>query len=45
MVEMGNGKPLFFDFSSGCMRNVIASQVPIPEIDDIFIRPPAVPLQ
>ncbi|MGO7537294.1 guanitoxin biosynthesis MBL fold metallo-hydrolase GntH [Rhizobium ruizarguesonis] len=37
MVELGNGKRLFFDFGSGCMRNIIANQVPIPEINDIFI--------
>ncbi len=37
MVELGNGKRLFFDFGSGCMRNIIANQVPVPEINDIFI--------
>ncbi len=37
MVELGNGRRLFFDFGSGCMRNIVANQVPIPEINDIFI--------
>jgi len=37
MVELGNGKRFFFDFGSGCMRNIVANQVPIPEINDIFI--------
>ena len=37
MVETGNGKRLFFDFGSGCLRNIIASQVPVPEINDIFL--------
>jgi len=37
MVEVGSGKRLFFDFGSGCLRNIIANQVPVPEITDIFI--------
>ena len=37
MVELGNGKRFFFDFGPGCLRNIIAAQVPVPEIDDIFI--------
>ena len=37
MVELGNGKRFFFDFGPGCLRNIIASQVPIPEITDIFL--------
>jgi ribonuclease Z len=37
MVELGNGKRLFFDFGPGCLRNIIANQVPVPEINDIFI--------
>jgi hypothetical protein len=28
MVELGNGVRFFFDFGSGCMRNMIAMQVP-----------------
>jgi ribonuclease Z len=37
MVELGNGRRLFFDFGPGCMRNIIANQVPVAEINDIFI--------
>ncbi len=37
MVELGNGKRLFFDFGPGCLRNIIANQVPVPEINDIFL--------
>ncbi len=37
MVELGNGKRFFFDFGSGCMRNIIGNQVSVPEINDIFI--------
>ncbi len=37
MVELGNGKRLFFDFGPGCLRNIVANQVPVPEINDIFI--------
>lgn len=37
MVELGNGKRFFFDFGPGCLRNIIANQVPVPEINDIFI--------
>ncbi len=37
MVELGNGKRFFFDFGPGCLRNIIANQVPIPEITDIFL--------
>jgi ribonuclease Z len=37
MVETGNGKRLFFDFGPGCLRNIVAHQIPIPEINDIFI--------
>jgi ribonuclease Z len=37
MVELGNGSRFFFDFGSGCMRNIIGNQVPVPEINDIFI--------
>ncbi len=36
MVELGNGKRLFFDLGPGCLRNVIANQVPIVEVDNIF---------
>lgn len=37
MVELGSGKRLFFDFGPGCLRNIIANQVPVPEINDIFL--------
>jgi ribonuclease Z len=37
MVELGGAKRLFFDFGPGCLRNIIANQVPVPEINDIFI--------
>ncbi len=37
MVECGNVGRFFFDFGSGCLRNIIGNQVPIPEITDIFI--------
>jgi ribonuclease Z len=37
MVELGDSKRLFFDFGPGCLRNIVANQVPIPEINDIFI--------
>ena len=37
MVECGPGKRFFFDFGPGCLRNIVANQVPVPEINDIFI--------
>lgn len=37
MVELGNGRRFFFDMGSGALRNIIGNQVPIPEINDIFI--------
>jgi ribonuclease Z len=37
MVELGNGKRFFFDLGPGCMRNIVAMQVPLPMINDIFI--------
>lgn len=37
MVELGNGERMFFDFGPGCLRNIIAMQVPQQEIQDIFI--------
>lgn len=37
MVELGNGERLFFDFGPGCLRNIIAMQVPQQEIQDIFL--------
>ncbi len=37
MVELGNGKRFFFDFGSGCVRNIVAMQVPLPTVNDIFL--------
>jgi ribonuclease Z len=37
MVELGNGKRFFFDFGPGCLRNIIAMQVPLQMINDIFL--------
>ena len=37
MVELGDAKRLFFDLGPGCLRNIVANQVPVPEINDIFI--------
>ena len=36
MVECGKVGRFFFDFGSGCLRNIIGNQVPVPEINDIF---------
>jgi ribonuclease Z len=37
MVELGNGKRFFFDLGPGCLRNLVALQVPLQMINDIFI--------
>jgi ribonuclease Z len=37
MVELGSGDRFFFDFGSGCVRNIIALQVPPALINDIFL--------
>ena len=37
MVELGNGKRFFFDLGPGCMRNIVAMQVPLQMVNDIFI--------
>jgi ribonuclease Z len=37
MVELGSSKRFFFDLGPGCLRNIIANQVPVPEINDIFL--------
>jgi hypothetical protein len=37
MVELGNGKRFFFDLGPGCFRNIVALQVPMQMINDIFI--------
>ncbi|MES2923779.1 MAG: MBL fold metallo-hydrolase [Verrucomicrobiota bacterium] len=36
MVELGNGSRFFFDFGSGCVRNIIAMAVPLQTVQDIF---------
>ncbi len=37
MVELGNGKRFFFDFGAGCTRNLVAMQVPLQTVNDIFL--------
>ena len=37
MVEVGNGKRFFFDVGPGCLRNLVAMQVPLQMVNDIFI--------
>lgn len=37
MVELGNGKRFFFDFGNGALRNLVAMQVPIQVVNDIFL--------
>src|SRR5271165_4227099 len=37
MVELGNGKRFFFDLGPGCLRNIVALQVPLALVNDIFI--------
>ncbi len=37
MVELGGRQRLFFDFGPGCLRNIVANQVPICEVDNIFL--------
>ena len=37
MVELGNGDRFFFDFGPGCLRNIAAFQVPVQDVNDIFI--------
>ena len=41
MVELGNGKRFFFDLGPGCLRNIVALQVPLQMVNDIFITHPA----
>jgi ribonuclease Z len=31
MVELGNRKRFSFDFGPGCLRNIVANQVRVPE--------------
>ena len=35
-VELGNGDRFFFDFGPGSLRNILAAQVPLQAINDIF---------
>ena len=37
MVELGNRKRFFFDLGPGCLRNIVALQVPLQMVNDIFI--------
>ena len=37
MVELGNGDRLFFDFGPGALRNLVALQVPIADVNDVFL--------
>ena len=37
LVELGNGKRFFFDVGPGCLRNLVAMQVPLQMVTDIFI--------
>ena len=37
LVELGNGDRFFFDFGPGSLRNILAAQVPLQAINDIFI--------
>jgi ribonuclease Z len=37
MVELGNGKRFFFDLGPGCLRNIVAFQVTLQMVNDIFI--------
>lgn len=37
MVELGNGKRFFFDLGPGCLRNIVALQVPLQMVNDVFI--------
>ena len=37
MVELGNGDRFFFDFGPGCLNNIVAMQVPVQLVQDIFL--------
>jgi|SRR5271166_1085164 len=37
LVELGDGRRFFFDFGSGCVRNIFAMQVPLQMVNDIFL--------
>lgn len=36
MVALGNGKRFFSDVGPGCLRNIVAKQVSLPLVNDIF---------
>lgn len=37
MVELGSGKRFFFDLGPGCLRNIVAMQIPLQMVNDIYI--------
>jgi ribonuclease Z len=37
LVELGNGRSFIFDFGPACLRNLLALQVPMQVINDIFV--------
>ncbi|MGO8983152.1 MAG: guanitoxin biosynthesis MBL fold metallo-hydrolase GntH [Terriglobales bacterium] len=37
MVELGNGDRFFFDFGPGCLKNILAMGISMPDVNDIFI--------
>ena len=37
MVECGKVGRFVFDFGPGCLKNIVANQVPVAEVNDIFI--------
>ena len=41
MVELGNGDRFFFDFGPGCVKNILAMGVPVPEYQRHLHHPPA----
>ena len=37
LIELGNGRNFIFDYGPGCTRNLLALQVPMPTMNDIFL--------
>jgi ribonuclease Z len=37
MVECGKVGSFFFDFGPRCLKNIVANQVPVAEVNDIFL--------
>ncbi|MGA2255525.1 MAG: guanitoxin biosynthesis MBL fold metallo-hydrolase GntH, partial [Thermoguttaceae bacterium] len=37
MVELGNGDRFFFDFGPGCLKNILAMGISMPDVNDIFL--------